>query len=68
MRTKMNVPLEFVESEIAERHLLKESFAIEEIEFDALSDVIIVSVDIDESEAYKLPWIETDPEITGVPV
>jgi len=68
MRTKMNVPLEFVELEIAERHLLKEPLTIEEIEFDALSDVIVISVDIDESEAYKLPWIESDPEVIGVPV
>ena len=66
MRTQMNVPLEFVESEIAERHLLKEPISIEQIEIDELSGVAVVTVDIDENEAYKLPWVDSD--VVGAPV
>jgi hypothetical protein len=68
MRTQMNVPLEFVESEIAARHLLEEPISIEDIEFDGLSGVVSVRVDIDDREAHKLPWIETEPDVIGVPV
>lgn len=65
-RMKLNVPLEFVESWVAEEHLFDEPISIENIEFDDLSRIAVVTVDVDDAEAYKLPWIETD--VCGVPV
>ena len=68
MRTQMNVPLEYVEAEIADQAMLKQPAVIEDIEFDGLSGVVVVTVDVEGSEAHKLPWIDADPDVIGVPV
>ena len=67
MRVQMSVPLEFVESEIVARHLITDYFSIEDIEFDGLSDTVSVSAEMNQEEAYKIPWIDAD-DIDGVPV
>ena len=65
MRTQMNVPLECVEAEFAERYV---PISIEGIEFDEISGVVSLKVDVDSDDAYKLPWIDAGPEIEGIPV
>jgi hypothetical protein len=70
VRTQLNVPLEFVEDEIIKSHLLDGQLDIEDMEFDELSGVMVITVEVDAEDATKLPWIETDyeDEIDGVPV
>jgi hypothetical protein len=70
VRTQLNVPLEFVEDEIIKSHLLDGQLDIEDMEFDELSGVMVITVEVDAEDATKLPWIETDYEddIDGVPV
>ena len=70
MRTQLNVPLEYVEDEIIRSHLLDGQLDIEGVEFDGLSGVMVITVEVDSEDATKIPWIESDYEddIDGVPV
>ena len=67
MQVEMNVPLEFVEDEFAASNYLAESIRITDIEFDDLSRLAVVTVEVDESDVERLRWI-VDDDIVGIPV
>lgn len=66
---QLNVPLEYVEVLVAESHYLSDPIEIDDVSFDRMSRMLVVDVDVESSDAIKLPWIESDYEdVTGVPV
>ena len=68
MRAKLSVPLEFVEQLIADECRLDGPLVIENVMFDEDSLIAVMMADFDASDATKLPWIDSDPEVFGVPV
>ena len=67
MQIEMNVPLEFVEDVFTGGRYFDEPIWITDIEFDELSRLAVVTVEVEESDVEKLRWV-VDDDIFGIPV